>query len=399
MKPLFTYHVPETAWYILVTDTSNHFYFNSNDKCSHWQLHDLQERYGIDVAKFAASINFDELGVLMAKSRGVGIEEKEEVPVETQPDEENIVIENVQESAASPPPPPPPPKEQPQSLLQGYSSSEEEDEEDEQVQEEPLDLDNIAAQAIAQHQPQDSDLLSEDEENDNNSLDLSLDDDQNQPSATQDFMNLLDQFSGRFSIYQSWDLIEEELIEEFAKYPEFLAIPSKHEKDKLFQKWCSQQEDQEEAVHDVEAGIFPTPTIKYLAFLQDFKLEIKDAFYQTFYSANHEKINEFDLPASTKETIFRSFKIMLNDFTKFAKNFKKQNKNSNQNVKVMKLNEFLRGKLQGSYTIDPELSHFDNWIKLLNANDISAEIAENEINFLVGDEKRLHSYIDQLTNN
>ncbi|KAK6872891.1 hypothetical protein K6H11_002611 [Candida tropicalis] len=87
---------------------------------------------------------------------------------------------------------------------------------------------------------------------------------------------------------------------------------------------------------------------------------------------------------------------MLNNFTKFAKNFKKQNKNSNQNVKVMKLNEFLKGKLSGSFIINDNLSHFDNWINLLNENDISAEIAENEINFLVGDEKRLNSYIEQL---
>lgn len=422
MQPLFTYNVPQTSWYIVITDTSNHFYFNNNDKCSYWQLNDLNEHYGIDIDQFITSINFDELAVLIAKSRGVNIEsQKEEVPKtkeeekeqeekqeeeQEEQQEEEIIIENVQ---VSPTPSPEPKKEvKSQSILQGYSSSEDEDEDEESANKDRNDIDEIAAHAIAQHQPQqDINQLSDDDDDDNNnSLDLSLDEDEGtiSESEKQDFMNLLNQFSNKISIYDSWDLIEEELIEEFIKFPEYLAILSKQEREKIFQKWCSRQQQQQEVIYDKDTmineqdtGIFPTPKLKFLNFLQDFKLEIKDSFYQSFYTANYEKINQFNLLlSSTKELIFRNYKLMLNDFTQFAKKFKKQNKNSNQNVKVMKLNEFLNGKITGSYKIDEKLSYFDNWIKLLNNNDISAEIAENEINFLVGDEKRLNSYIEQL---
>lgn len=407
MQPLFTYNIPLTLWYIVVTDTSNHFYFNNDDKCSYWQLYDLQEQYGIDISKFVESINFDELSVLMAKSRGVNIqikeeEEEEELSKLVDTKEEEIIIENVQSTpAVSSPSPPQQQQEKPQGILTGYSSSED-DEEEEEKEEIPINLDEITEKAIAQYKSQEDEQLSDDED-DNNSLDLSLDDNDSSNSIKQDFMNLLNQFSGKFSVYDSWDLIEEELIEEFVKYPEFLAILSKQEREKIFQKWCSQQEEEDEdgesnkdVVTEENTGIFPTPKIKFLEFLQDFKLDIKDSFYQSFYATNYIKINEVDLLPSIKESIFRNYKLMLNDFTKFAKNYKKQNKNSNQNVKVMKLNEFLKGKLSGSFTINDNLSPFDNWINLLNENGISAEIAENEINFLVGDEKRLNSYIEQL---
>lgn len=414
MQPLFTYNIPLTSWYIVVTDTSNHFYFNNDDKCSYWQLYDLQEQYDIDIPKFVESINYDELSVLMAKSRGVNIElkdEKEEVLSKSVGmKEDEIIIENVQSTPVVSSPPQQ--QEKAQAILAGYSSSEDDEEEEEEKKKDkddydddgedeiPINIDEITEKAIAQYKSQEDEQLSDDED-DNNSLDLSLDDNDSSNSIKQDFMNLLNQFSGKFSIYDSWDLIEEELIEEFVKYPEFLAILSKQERENIFQKWCSQQEQEEgESNNDVvieeNTGIFPTPKIKFLEFLQDFKLDIKDSFYQSFYASNYIKINEFDLLPTIKESIFRNYKIMLNNFTKFAKNFKKQNKNSNQNVKVMKLNEFLKGKLSGSFIINDNLSHFDNWINLLNENDISAEIAENEINFLVGDEKRLNSYIEQL---
>ena len=414
MQPLFTYNIPLTSWYIVVTDTSNHFYFNNDDKCSYWQLYDLQEQYDIDIPKFVESINYDELSVLMAKSRGVNIElkdEKEEVLSKSVGmKEDEIIIENVQSTPVVSSPPQQ--QEKAQAILAGYSSSEDDEEEEEEKKKDkddydddgedeiPINIDEITEKAIAQYKSQEDEQLSDDED-DNNSLDLSLDDNDSSNSIKQDFMNLLNQFSGKFSIYDSWDLIEEELIEEFVKYPEFLAILSKQERENIFQKWCSQQEQEEgESNNDVvieeNTGIFPTPKIKFLEFLQDFKLDIKDSFYQSFYAKNYIKINEFDLLPTIKESIFRNYKLMLNNFTKFAKNFKKQNKNSNQNVKVMKLNEFLKGKLSGSFIINDNLSHFDNWINLLNENDISAEIAENEINFLVGDEKRLNSYIEQL---
>ena len=71
----------------------------------------------------------------------------------------------------------------------------------------------------------------------------------------------------------------------------------------------------------------------------------------------------------------------------------------------MKLNEFYKTNyivisqillILVHLSVDSNLSDLDNWINLLNHYDIPTDIAENEINFLVGDEKRLNSYIDQL---
>ncbi|EMG49128.1 hypothetical protein G210_0177 [Candida maltosa Xu316] len=235
MKPLFTYQVPESSWYIVITDNSKHFYFNNEDKSSHWQLSDLQVEYGLDIPRFVDSINFDEIGLLMAKSRGVSFKKKEEVPkelpIDNTPKEEEIVIENIQQQEE-----PVQPKQKPKSILQGYSSSEEEESEDEH----DINIDELTSQAIAEYQKPDE-PASESEEEDNESLDLSVDEESTN-TAEQDFINLLGRFSNKISIYDPWDLIEEELINEFSQNPEFFAISSKQERESIFQKWCSNQE-------------------------------------------------------------------------------------------------------------------------------------------------------------
>lgn len=66
----------------------------------------------------------------------------------------------------------------------------------------------------------------------------------------------------------------------------------------------------------------------------------------------------------------------------------------------MKLKEYLSSQQnfpKGSFTINPKSSFFDNWVDLLNQffkDDTT--VAEAEINFLLGDEKRLSSYIAKL---
>lgn len=447
MKPLFTYKIPDSPhWYIVITDTSHHFYFNNHDKSSYWQLSDIQEHYknDIDIVKrLIKSINFDELAILFAKSRGVKFEKiedelesievdhsKEEVqPKQTEQqqvteEEEIVVVENIPSKVtkAKPKEEKQPLTKQINSIIQGYLSSDDEEDEEEEVNSketkqessQTINIDELTSQALAQHQKSTEIESDDDDDNDNGSLDLSLSETEDAAtastsSAEQDFINLLNQFSNRISIYESWDLVEEELLPEFTTYPEFFAISSKLERQKLFQKWCTQQEQQQQEPKSpqttINEGAFPTVKLNYLIFLQDFKQDIKQSFYQSFYNSHYQKLNEFNLSSQMKETIFRNYKIMLNDFTKFAKNYKKSNVGDNRNLKVMKLNEFLQNKLHshitntadsGPFNVDSNLSDLDNWINLLNHYDIPTDIAENEINFLVGDEKRLNSYIDQL---
>lgn len=439
MKPLFTYQIPDSPyWYIVITDTSHHFYFNNQDKSSYWQLSDIQNHYknGIDIQQqLIKSINFDELAILFAKSRGAQFEiiydkaeeiqgdvdqqQNEQKQAVEEEEEEEIVVENIpskvntrkQEEKEQPK------VKQTNSIIQGYLSSDEEEEEEdnketdqEQEASQSIHIDELTSQALAQHQKSTGIESDEDGDNDNGSLDLSLSEPENPEtdtsSAEQDFINLLNQFVRRISIYESWDLVEEELLQEFTTYPEFYAISSKLERQKVFQKWCTQQEQQKSSQPDIEeGGVFPTVKLNYLIFLQDFKQEIKQSFYQSFYNSHYQQLNGFNLSSLIKETIFRNYKLMLNDFTEFAKKYKKLNVGDNRNLKVMKLNEFLQNKLHGdinntvnsgSFIVDSKLSNLENWINLLNQYDIPTNIAENEINFLVGDEKRLNSYIDQL---
>ena len=121
------------------------------------------------------------------------------------------------------------------SIIQGYLSSDDEEDEEEEVNSketkqessQTINIDELTSQALAQHQKSTEIESDDDDDNDNGSLDLSLSETEDAAtastsSAEQDFINLLNQFSNRISIYESWDLVEEELLPEFTTYPEFL---------------------------------------------------------------------------------------------------------------------------------------------------------------------------------
>lgn len=83
MIPLLQYRIPfqpnhpiHSTWYVVVTDTLQHFYFLQALRRSYWQLADVQCAFpqdtdlGIDVDALAAAIDFDAVAILMAKARG-----------------------------------------------------------------------------------------------------------------------------------------------------------------------------------------------------------------------------------------------------------------------------------------------------------------------------------------
>ncbi|EGW31407.1 uncharacterized protein SPAPADRAFT_51425 [Spathaspora passalidarum NRRL Y-27907] len=399
MTPQFVYKLPLQEWHLIITNTGHHFYFNEKTSKSYWQLSDIQA-LGIDVETFLNGVNFDELALLFAKARGLKIDEvvENQEEIEWRSEEVEIVIERgdvvsgekekeVRELNHEPE------SEQTQ-IIQGYSSSEEdyEDEEEEKEEnvsrpEQDLDIDQLAATAIEQYQHSDSETDSEA----SNDLDLSFDDN----SSSEDFISLLEQFKSKISPFEPWELIEERLISEFVKYPEFYTIDSKSKREEIFRQWSKQQEDEEEQDQEEEevVNIYPTPTIEYLAFLQNFKSEIKNGFYQPFYSKHYKSINSFNLTPQQKETIFRNYKLMLSESSIAEREYKKANSKSG-NFKVMKLTEFLKqfNLSGGKVNYNSDESFFTNWIDLLNVNQVDLEIAENQINFLVGDEKRFVSY-------
>ncbi|KAI5948677.1 hypothetical protein KGF57_005288 [Candida theae] len=448
MKPLFIYPIPQSStWFIVITDTSNHFYFNSEDDASYWQLSEVAEKYGIDISQFLSEVNYDQLELLFARSRGLKLRKrkrKEErgngvnlandptVPNDGEPDQFEIVYENEyinkasdvvielsnvqgenrQEKMHST-----------VGVVTGYSSSEEEEDQEEEDQEEedqqqkaqtresvPLlpslrvkdqdELDDIVTQVL--HQQGDDDIQSDNESQ--VSLDLSVDDDSDDKSvATLEFEKMLSDFSSQISSFDSWEFVEEQLVKEFIKYPVYHSIGSRREKAEIFQNWVDNKESGERTSQStglVDEKLFPTEKMLLLSLLQNHKDQVKSSFYQEFYTLHYKALNEIDLSKTTKEEVFRSYKKFILDFAKFEKEFKKSPQyKKGINVKVMKLEEYissLENFPSGHFTIDPNLSFFDNWINLLNEFITDATIAESEINFLLGDEKRLNSYIAKL---
>ncbi|KAI5950629.1 hypothetical protein CANMA_005289 [Candida margitis] len=439
MKPLFIYPIPQSsAWYIIITDTSHHFYFNAKDGHSYWQLSDLAENYNdINTKQLLSSVNYDQLGLLFAKARGLRVETSrsgkcdrgnggddtirqgqkdvsDEVEIVyqneyTQDDANEIAGEpavNIQDSDSSALPS--------KGIVFGYSSSEDDDDDEEndelsqENQQKALpkkkdEVDNIVSQVL--HQNED-----EQEQSDNESqisLDLSVDEEEelkNNNTTVHEFRQMLNNFASSFSSFDSWDIIEDQLVGEFIKYPVYHSIGSREEKREIFQNWLDSRDDDNEesntsASHDVDA-IFPTEKMLFLSLLQQHKDQVKTSFYQEFYTANYKEMNNIDLPKLTKEDTYRNYKKFILDFAKFEKDFKKTTEyTKGVNVKVMKLQEYLSSRSDfpsGVYTIDSNLSFFKNWVQLLNQYFDDVTIAESEINFLLGDEKRLHSYITKL---
>ncbi|CAH2350807.1 hypothetical protein CLIB1423_02S05622 [[Candida] railenensis] len=74
-KPKFKYLVPfkerdgEERWYIIITSTGRHFYFNKITKKSYWQLSDLFS-IGVDES-IINNIDYDEVSTLVAKANGL----------------------------------------------------------------------------------------------------------------------------------------------------------------------------------------------------------------------------------------------------------------------------------------------------------------------------------------
>ena len=99
-------------------------------------------------------------------------------------------------------------------------------------------------------------------------------------SAEQDFINLLNQFSNRISIYESWDLVEEELLPEFTTYPEFLPY-HRNWNDKIISKWCTQQEPKSPQT-TINEGAFPTVKLNYLIFYKTSNKILNNHFINHF---------------------------------------------------------------------------------------------------------------------
>ncbi|KAI5952564.1 hypothetical protein KGF54_003431 [Candida jiufengensis] len=425
MKPHLIYQIPDSSWYIVITNTSKHFYFNNKDGNSFWQLSNIEEFYKstIDINNLVSKINFDEVSLLFAKSKGLKVELLEEPEVVTdeidvqeedenldnnQGDEEfvyendNISIKPVTEEV---------PKQKNSGILAGYSSSEEEDEEEDEVDEPDKskeytnNYEDIVSKVLDQQQVEEE---SSDNES-NNSLDLSLEKEEETVDSTTQFKELLNRYSSQIDYFDPWNLVEEKLSSEFIKSPSYHVIGSTKIKEEIFKQWLYERTDVElekyndENLEEYKQITFENlslpPKLTYLSLFQNSKDDVKSMLWPNYYSKYYKKINSIKLTKSKKEEIFRDFKNFIIDFANSEKQYKKSNPDFKENYKIFKLNEFLNNqniRRSVDYKIDSKHTLFENWLCLMHYNNISSKIAKNNINFVVGDEKRLNSYIQHL---
>jgi hypothetical protein len=464
--PKFQYHIPyegedpiHNKWYIIITTTSRHFYYNSTINRSFWQLYDIRQQYqDLPWNHFIDAIEFDLLAVLFAKSKGLkGLDEsfyykktvtskkdqrgsKEvvpEIPSEKQPEaievnflenldkelqldlevEEEVDVEAqnafianlLQEEGFIKPV---------ETVILGYSSSEEEEEEEEEGEEEKEiedEIDEIEEESqIAEPTGQDTNNIDSNDlspSTDHNiGLDLSLSDDETNDaklteipeSSKADFINVLNQLKPKISIYEPWSMVEEDLISELALFPGFYSIDDISQRELIFDEWCSQQETSPHPNQPEQIQTYPTPTIELYKFLQEYKRDIKLLYFQEFFNKHLEDFNDIDLSNKEMEQLYIKFKNMLSDFSKFEKSAKKEKGyDLNVNLKKLRLEQFLAEAEFNKNTremapSDPESTSFDKWIAILNVHDVPQHIAESNINFIVGDDKRLQCYQDIL---
>lgn len=330
-------------------------------------------------------------------------------------------------------------------LSLGYGSSSEEDvsevDEDNEHSSEQVDVGSIKQETSMEY-GEDRKVVSETPASDGDAeSDLGFDleglelEELDVTSKESEFFGLLDEFLDKFSVFDEWLLIEEELLLELVKHPAFYSVPDAEERKLLFERWCkiqsekskpeSNQEELNEKNHSPETApvllpeeiepvrspkgekIYPTKIQLYYRYLLENKSMVRKMLYPEFISAKKTEIEMLflDLTSKEAENCFRQYRIMIIDFAQYEKLMKKQAK-QDTNLKKLKLENFLmlsklESHIQKSNSKSAEVDkltaddkdYFDKWTELCNLFSIPPSIAENVQNFIVADEKRFHSYL------
>lgn len=409
----------DSQWYVIVTDKGKHFYFNKALKKSSWSIIELVRDYQVNKDEFVHGINFDEVALLMGKVNGLAVDEekkaaeaeaKEENEVEQVEEEEeeeekeeeeeevdqlDLVKKLLKEEGFMNEK-----KEEPKGLSLGYSSSEEE--ENDAKEESHSDQESIN-QGLDLSISDDEDINKEepvsDEEDINKGLDLSVSDEEDGNS----FFQLLDKYKDQISLSDPWFIVQDELITEFIKNPEYYSIDD-NLKESLYEKWVRSQENPQSTTSGPKTSAKPTLIQSYYHFLQDFKNELKNLYFNDFKQNFKNEFKNFtqdkDESQSFYENHYRLFKLNINDHSNLEKSLKKQKKLPKDiNFKKQRLTEFLNSNLSSKETSNLNLvssNDFDQWIHLCNQLHLPLNVTQDPLNFIVGDEKRLQCYLEVL---
>lgn len=400
----FVYAVSD--WWIVIGDGC-HFYYHLKSGERRWQFPD-----DLNVGL----LDFDYLGLLFAKARGLKVEvDNEDAVLGKQPEEiEHQEIEHEQEHEEHTEEEHTEEQEEPveeeqsneeqsneeqNALNLGYLSSDDSEEEtpNNEPGQEKDEREHLEEQEEEEHPENDEEQEADEEEEDvddfvNNLLNESENESDSESENDKDsdnnsggdmdkthlFESLLDEHQSQIDSYNPYSLVEEDLIQQFVKHPVFYQLLFQ-ERENIYNQWAAKV--------DLNPSIYPSEMQKFYQKLFEFKSDIKLKYYIDFKQTLHP----FNVP--DKQKLFLTYKNMLQAQTTFEKaNRTKYPKDVN--LKKLKLSEYLRQHLTIPLDIELEAeSDFEKWIELCNKANIPREVAENQLNWLVGDTKRLECYL------
>lgn len=444
MKSLFTYSVKNTSWLIVVTENAAHYYFNKDSREAVWQLAET------DIVGLESKVDFNELAILFGRANGYKLpspkgqerddlhrtkkqrqaeitddqsatsvvqnEDTRPTAEESQPSEDKgsqvpqtlHVSQNLEETAST-------------GLDLGYSSSDDESAEEEAAETNMMPLD---ADASIDADSSDNGV--------NSGLDLGLSSDEDEGSTTSanrdtgsPFLDLLEEFSDRISVFDPWSVVQEELMSEFVKRPEYFAV-SDDLREEIYNKWSrlaskrqlskaeSKQNSSDEQLiteeheaRSTDRSEYPNATLLFYKFLQDFKKEVKELYYPEFRRRHGPELQDLlsSVSLPNPEDSYRKLRVVLNDYAKLERESKKGNGGkfkadgiaSGTNFKVTQVRTFLANSsvpLRIGLALDGTKSHFDQWMQICNHHEIPSRIVNHPTNFILGDEKRLQCYVE-----
>lgn len=441
-KPLLVYTVPESPWHVVITDKAQHFYFNSETKASVWQITETD-------GDLPSKLDYNELAILFAKARGYSSRreskkvddhtqkaaepeakipeseaEHEDWQSELEPEEVEVPLdlindvvqekgpridqkEHAEEERAVVAE-----KKAPEEasmgagvdLLQGYSSDESDEEPEAQVEDEAAEETNEAVEdvsAAAGESPEQSDTEPEEAEDSpepapldvNAGLELTLSGDEEEPDSTctkEEFKDFLSLHLDKFSKFDPWFLVAEELVLLLAQEPAFYGLLDET-KEAIFNEWVIGSNESQQSSNQ-----YPTPTLLFFKDLQENKTEIRKLPYPKFVESFPHEIT-----VEEPDKLYRKLRATLVDFAEHEKQLKKGGYKG-ENLKVKRVREFVAQELSSLAFKKREHEplaelFFDKWMELCNAFSLPQSMVESPVNFILGDEKRYMCYKEALT--
>lgn len=403
----------DERWYVVIMEGGDHFYYDRATGSRCWQLSDIgfNEDFELD---------FDKIAMYLAMARGLkwGVE-KPKIETETKPLKKEAVVEeegdgnsdnndNSEFEDVS--------EEEGENTLQHSNTN------DELVMEllrlegyieEKKELSTTLVEGYSSSEDGDSEYESNADHNvgsDNEGNNRDNED------ATSQFLALLDEYSDEIDIFSTWAMVEGDLLAKWVTRPEYYAISDAHQKEAAFDQWViakTKTSTTKTAVNtksDDPGGIaatpstgnelkIPTPRMEYLRFLLGEKKDVKRVTFAEFF--NRHRQQEWGLLLGDQKSTYLAYKLMLSDQETFER--LEKHKFPDQNMKTLALGRWLALQNlprhpKSAWSFGSE-SAFEQWVQVVRTLRLPRKLVEHPLNYVVGDEKRLHCYMAVVSDN